>query len=350
MTTPALLTRRSRPPKASTAAWTARSASAAAVTLPATAMARPPSWLIWVLTCSAAVVSRSTTATAAPSPASARAIAAPMPIPAPVTRPVFPVKRAYEPAILVLRLPLEFPARPSRSGQLDPAALADTRHRGGSLEEHGLQDDLPRRAAREAGAGLAPGPGAAQAVARDRARGLHRDGVGPLIPGPALAGHHLLPEPGVAERVQRPAEPHAQPQPGVGDREVAAGEVAQVGQDGPGLPGPRDPAQVERVPGGGAGVRPRMPAARGQERAGCLVVGEHAPAACGQQAAAVQERGAERGVMTPHHFQVGGRLVGDRLGQPQYRAIQGELALNPQWHREQPGRQRGPGVTGPGHR
>src|SRR5580704_15663047 len=196
MTTPALLTRRSRPPKASTAAWTARPASAASVTLPATAMARPP---------------------------------------APVTRPVFPVKRAYEPAILVLRLSLECPGRPapfSRAGrpwlgQLDPAALADAGHGGIRLEQHGLQDHLARRAAREMGAGLAPGPGAAHAVAGDRAGGLHRDGVGPLIPRPALAGHDLLPEPGLAERVQRPAEPDAQAQPGVGDREVAAGEVAQ---------------------------------------------------------------------------------------------------------------------------
>src|SRR5580704_4784162 len=248
MTTPALLTRRSRPPKASTAAWTARPASAASVTLPATAMARPPASVISAVTCPAAAASRTTTATAAPSPASARAIAAPMPIPAPVTRPVFPVKRAYEPAILVLRLSLECPGRPAPSsragrpwlGQLDPAALADAGHGGIRLEQHGLQDHLARRAAREMGAGLAPGPGAAHAVAGDRAGGLHRDGVGPLIPRPALAGHDLLPEPGLAERVQRPAEPDAQAQPGVGDREVAAGEVAQVGQDGPGLPGPRD--------------------------------------------------------------------------------------------------------------
>src|SRR3984885_11402345 len=108
------------------------------------------------------------------------------------------------------------------SGQLDPAALADAGHGGVRLEQHGLQDHLARRAARETGAGLTPGPGAAHAVAGDRAGGLHRDGVSPLIPGPALAGRPLLPEPGLAERVQRPAEPDAQAQPGIGDREAAA--------------------------------------------------------------------------------------------------------------------------------
>ena len=48
--------------------------------------------------------------------------------------------------------------RPSWLGQLDPAALADAGHGGVRLEQHGLQDHLARRAARETGAGLAPGP------------------------------------------------------------------------------------------------------------------------------------------------------------------------------------------------
>lgn len=85
MEMPALLTTRSTPPKASTAASKAPATCSSLVTstVTATALSGPPSSSA---TAAALSVSRSATTTQAPSATRRRAMALPMPLPAPVTR------------------------------------------------------------------------------------------------------------------------------------------------------------------------------------------------------------------------------------------------------------------------
>ena len=86
---PALLTTRSTPPKASTAARSAAATCSSSVTSAATAIATSVGFSAVApsspATFSAAAASRSATTTQAPSAASRRAVAAPMPEPPPVT-------------------------------------------------------------------------------------------------------------------------------------------------------------------------------------------------------------------------------------------------------------------------
>jgi len=49
-----------------------------------------------------------------------------------------------------------------------------------------------------------------------------------------------------------------------------------------------------------------------------------------------EEGGSEGRVMDPHHLELGRRLIRHRLGQPEHRPVERELAVHPQRHAEQP--------------
>jgi len=101
-TTPALLTRPSRPPKVSTAAATSRPAASKSATSCSRASARPPA----AVTAAAvsAAPARSSTTTAAPARAQASASSRPMPCPAPVTTTTLPSSAPIAPPLVGSRL------------------------------------------------------------------------------------------------------------------------------------------------------------------------------------------------------------------------------------------------------
>src|SRR5688572_27163861 len=92
--TPAAFTRPSRPPKDRSAASTRPRQIAGSRTSPVTTSQAPPRSRTWSATWPRRSARRPAATRLAPSPPSARAQARPMPLEAPVTRTVFPAKRA----------------------------------------------------------------------------------------------------------------------------------------------------------------------------------------------------------------------------------------------------------------